>query len=137
MDILQSQVYGYLPEKPACVQFEVVRENAIPNFCAGNAQCTRLQANCSFADGKTFSFPFQLTLPVAEGKHPFFIFASFAGENPNKYLPAEELIDEAQALGAGARGLQTAVENMVQPLLFRLAERRGTQAEEWAIEGSA
>ena len=50
---------------------------------------------------------------------------------------AEELIDEAQALGAGARGLQTAVENMVQPLLFRLAERRGTQAEEWAIEGSA
>ncbi len=93
LDILQSQVYGYLPEKPACVQFEVVRENAIPNFCAGNARCTRLQANCSFADGKTFSFPFQLTLPVAEGKHPFFVFVSFAGENPNKYLPTEELID--------------------------------------------
>ena len=50
---------------------------------------------------------------------------------------AEVLIDEAMSLGAGARGLQTTIENMVQPLLFRLAERRNTETDTWAIEGSA
>ena len=50
---------------------------------------------------------------------------------------AEQLIDEALALGTGARGLQTAVENMVQPLLFRLAERRNAEADTWDIKGSA
>ena len=50
---------------------------------------------------------------------------------------AEQLIDEALALGTGARGLQTAVENMVQPLLFRLAEHRAEAEDTWAIEGSA
>ena len=48
----------------------------------------------------------------------------------------EEIIDEAVATSSGARGLQTAVENMVQPLLFRLAEE-GEQSAEWIIEGSA
>ena len=50
---------------------------------------------------------------------------------------AEQLIDEALSLGTGARGLQTAVENMVQPLLFRLAEHRTEAEDTWAIEGSA
>ena len=50
---------------------------------------------------------------------------------------AEVLIDEAMSLGAGARGLQTTIENMVQPLLFRLAERQNTETDTWAIEGSA
>lgn len=49
----------------------------------------------------------------------------------------EQLIDEALSLGTGARGLQTAVENMVQPLLFRLAERRNAETDTWDIEGSA
>ena len=42
----------------------------------------------------------------------------------------EELLDEAVAISSGARGLQTAVENMVQPLLFRLAEKH-VKSEEW------
>ena len=42
----------------------------------------------------------------------------------------EELLDEAVATGSGARGLQTAIENMVQPLLFRLAEKT-VEPEEW------
>ena len=50
---------------------------------------------------------------------------------------AEQIIDKALACGTGARGLQTAVEDMVQPLLFRLAERRNKKDETWEIEGSA
>lgn len=42
----------------------------------------------------------------------------------------EELLNEAVATGSGARGLQTAVENMVQSLLFRLAEKHA-ESEEW------
>ena len=42
----------------------------------------------------------------------------------------EELLDEAMATGSGARGLQTAVENMVQPMLFRLAEKT-VESEAW------
>ena len=42
----------------------------------------------------------------------------------------EELLDEAVSSDSGARGLQTAVENMVQPLLFRLAEKT-VEPEEW------
>ena len=50
---------------------------------------------------------------------------------------AEQLINEALSFGTGARGLQTAVENMMQPLLFRLAERRNAEVDTWTIEGSA
>ena len=50
---------------------------------------------------------------------------------------AEQIIDEALALGTGARGLQTVVENMVQPLLFRLSERQNRNDETWEIRGSA
>lgn len=42
----------------------------------------------------------------------------------------EELLDEAVATDSGARGLQTAVENMVQPMLFRLAEKH-VESKEW------
>lgn len=42
----------------------------------------------------------------------------------------EELLDEAISTSSGARGLQTAVENMVQPMLFRLAEKH-VESEEW------
>ncbi|MBR3979342.1 MAG: hypothetical protein IKJ94_06955 [Oscillospiraceae bacterium] len=98
LDILQSQVYGYLPEKPAQMQFEVVQKNAIGNFCAGTARCTQLRAICTLTDGKVFSFPFQASFPTDGEKHPFFILISFLGENPNKYLPAEELIDAGFAV---------------------------------------
>ena len=36
----------------------------------------------------------------------------------------EELLDEAIAMGTGARGLQSVVEDMIQPLMFRLAEHK-------------
>lgn len=91
LDILQSQVYGYLPEKPVHMQFEVVRK--FPNYCAGNAQRIHLRAICTLSDGKIFSFPFQATLPTDGKKHPFFVMPGFSGEEAARYLPAEELID--------------------------------------------
>ena len=96
LDILQSQVYGYLPEKPVGMQFELVRK--IPNFSAGTAEHLQLRAICTFADGKIFSFPFQAVLPNDGKKHPFFVFAGFSGETPNKYLPTEELNDAGFAV---------------------------------------
>ncbi len=96
LDLIQSQLFGFMPQKPEKISFKV-EEKVIPNFCAGNAVCNKVTAHC-IIDGKKFSFPFLATLPTDDEKHPFFIHINFRSENPDRYMPTEELIDNGFAV---------------------------------------
>lgn len=90
IDILQKEVYGYIPNKPEKLEFDV--EELIPNFCAGKAVLNKVNAKCVI-NGKDFSFPFYASLHTDGKKHPFFIHINFRDCVPDRYLPVEEIVD--------------------------------------------
>ncbi len=96
LEILQSEVYGYIPRKPDLIEFEV-KTDIVKNFCAGKAHLNKIIAHCKI-DGDDFSFPFYATLPTAAGKHPFFVHINFRDAVPDRYMPSEELIDAGFAV---------------------------------------
>ena len=96
LEIMQREVYGYLPDKPENLEF-TSKVLLRPNF-AGKAVVHQVTACCKLADGKEFSFPFYAILPTGEGKYPFFVNVKFTGNIPDPYLPAEELIDNGFAV---------------------------------------
>lgn len=96
LQTMLEQVYGYLPQKPENVRFEV-RKNIIPNFCAGKAVCDEVIATCEI-NGGVFTFPFYATIPTDGEKHPFFVHINFRDEVPDRYEPSEELIDNGFAV---------------------------------------
>lgn len=96
LDIVQAQLFGYLPPKPEKTSFET-EENIIPKFCAGKAVCHKVTVN-TVINGKEFSFPFLATLPTDEEKHPFFVHINFRDLNPDRYMPTEELVDNGFAV---------------------------------------
>jgi len=91
LELLQREVYGYLPPKPESLEF---RETAgeINNFCAGKVDMTRVEAVCVL-EGREFSFPFWCVIPKEGGKHPFFVNLNFRPDVPDRYIPVEELVD--------------------------------------------
>ncbi len=96
MKILQEEEYGFLPPAPEKLTF-TREENVIPNFCAGKAPCDRITAHCRI-NGRDFSFPFDAVIPVKGEKLPFFIHINFRPDNPDRYMPTEELIDNGFAV---------------------------------------
>ncbi len=96
LEILRNEIYGTMPEKPGKIEF-IKRENVIKNFCAGKAQCDEITIKCTLERGE-FSFPIYATIP-SEGKNlPFFIHLNFRPDNPDRYMPTEEIIDNGFGL---------------------------------------
>ena len=96
LEILQHEEYGYLPPKPDKLSFEDA--GAIhKSIAAGKASCHRIIAHCEIG-GKTFDFPFAAILPVDGKKYPFFVHINFTDNVPDRYLPAEELVDNGFAV---------------------------------------
>ena len=96
LEIIQTDLFGYMPPKPESVSFSV-EENIIPKFCAGKAVCNKNTVH-TVVNGKDFSFPFLATIPTDDEIHPFFIHVNFRPENPDRYMPTEELIDNGFAV---------------------------------------
>jgi len=97
LEILQHEEYGYIPEKPDSLSFEI-RENAVPNFCAGKASCSLVTANC-LIKGKEFSFPFYSVIPKKiPQKVPFIIHINFRDDISDRHRPTEELVDNGFAV---------------------------------------
>lgn len=95
LSIMLENVYGALPPKPDRICFETREYD--PDFCAGKASRTRLEVVCTLGD-KEFSFPFQAVLPTGGGKYPFFVHINFRQDNPDRYQPTEEIIDNGFAV---------------------------------------
>lgn len=96
LGILQSEVYGKIPTAPETLSFDV-EENYILNFCAGKSVCNKITAHCTLY-GLEFSFPFYVTIPIDDKKHPFFIHINFRDCVPDRYMPTEELVDNGFAV---------------------------------------
>lgn len=95
LDMLQSEVYGRMPEPPEALAFTEEPQPWL-NF-AGKANLTRVTANCT-VKGRRFSFPFWVAVPTAAGKHPFFVHINFRPELSDYYQPVEEIIDNGFAV---------------------------------------
>lgn len=93
--VMQQEVYGILPPQPDRIRFEIKEYN--PNFCAGKASHSYIAAVCAIGN-REFSFPFQAVLPTDGKKHPFFIHINFRPDNPDRYQPTEEIIDNGFAV---------------------------------------
>ena len=96
LDILLREEYGYLPQKPENISFDVT-PRYVRNFCAGKATLSRVVANC-IVEGREFSFPFYVTMPTGDGKYPFFVHINFRDNVPDMYMPTEELVDNGFAV---------------------------------------
>lgn len=91
LEILQREQYGFLPEKPEKITFEV-KEKFIANFCAGRAVCHQVTAHCTVR-GKDVSFPFYASMINDGQPHPFIVHIAFRPEVADRYQPVEEIID--------------------------------------------
>ncbi len=96
LDIMLNNVYGQLPPAPSDIRFEVSK-NCIRNFCAGKATCDKVTAICTMGE-KSFSFPFYVTIPTDNNKHPFFVHINFRNCIPDLFQPTEELVDNGFAI---------------------------------------
>lgn len=96
LDIMQSEVYGYLPPKPDAMTWQV-QDDYIPNFCAGKVTSQRVELTASWGE-KRFTFPFVAIIPVSDGPHPFFIHINFRPDVPDRYMPTEEITDNGFAV---------------------------------------
>lgn len=91
LEILQREIYGFLPPKPDAVSFTVERD-VIPRFCGGKTYLHRVTVRCVPGE-KEFSFPFYAAMHDDGKRHPFFIHINFRENVPDRYMPTEELTD--------------------------------------------
>jgi hypothetical protein len=96
LDMMQREVYGYLPPKPDSLTWKV-QENFIPNFCAGKVTSQRVELTAAWGE-KSFTFPFVAVIPKGEGPYPFFIHINFRPNVPDQYMPSEEITDNGFAV---------------------------------------
>lgn len=88
VDVLAREEYGTVPPPLAG---EVCVLSCRRSF-AGKGMFESLRFDFS-AEGERFSFPATLIYPAGGQKFPFFVLANFTSAVPDKYFPAEEVID--------------------------------------------
>ena len=95
LDILQREVYGYIPAKPTDLTF-TVEKNVVSNYCAGKANLNQVTAKCT-VNGQPFEFKFRTAIPKSTEKVPFFVHIGFSSSE-SRFQPTEELIDNGYAV---------------------------------------
>lgn len=86
--------YGYLPENPEDVSFEI--KNIDERFCASKATFIELEIT-STVYGEKFTFPVNYVYPSKGEKIKTFVHINFRPPVPDKYMPTEEIIDNGFA----------------------------------------
>ena len=99
LDIFASEVYGDIPPAPKKIE---ALEKAIEgrNYFCGHARLLQVNLNCTLDDKTNFSFSFKLCLPTNVKKNKIIILINFTPNVPDKYCPAEEIIDMGWAFAA-------------------------------------
>lgn len=95
LKIMQECEYGYVPDSPERISFNVVEDDPI-RYCAGKAAYMELEAVCT-VNGEEFKFPFTYVYPKKGGKFKTFVHINFRPDVPDKYMPTEEIIDNGFA----------------------------------------
>ncbi len=97
LHLLSDQVYGFTPDAPEQVRSIVTSSD--PAAFAGKAtQQTRILSFNTPAG--EFAFPISVIIPNTSGQHPLFVCIAFRPDIPDRYLPAEELIDCGYAVAS-------------------------------------
>ena len=93
--LLSEYEYGYIPAKPDHLTFDIAETDN--NFAAGKATLTKVIFNATIGESE-FSFPVRAIIPKSDKKCPAFVFPNFRPDVPDKYLPAEEIVDRGYAV---------------------------------------
>ena len=93
IEILSREEYGFTPAAPE--RTEGCVERADPAF-AGKAVQSVVRISFDTPGGR-FSFPITLLVPVGSRRAPVFLSIAFRPDVPDRYLPAEEIIDHGFA----------------------------------------
>ena len=95
LDILQKEVYGYMPPEPTELTF-TTEYDVVSTYAAGKARIREVTVDCK-VNGKPFSFKFRGVIPNGTEKFPFIIHIGMAiGEH--RYQPNEEIVDNGFAV---------------------------------------
>ena len=95
-DILQKEIFGYLPPKPAHLSVEETGDEG-ERFCAGFATCRHLKFHCEI-NGEDATFPVHHIMPNGVEKAPVFVLISFGTELFQRYIPMEEIVQRGYGL---------------------------------------
>lgn len=89
--MMQECEYGYIPEKPEKLVFEI-EECTDKNMWAGKAVQLNINFVCTI-NGEEFSFPATYIYPKNKENIKTFVHINFRPNIPDRYNPSEELID--------------------------------------------
>ena len=92
--VLQENEYGVMPAKPISVTAE--KTGADEKFCAGKAVLSDYLLTAETEKG-TVRFPFRLCVRKGKPRQRAVICLNFRPDVPDKYLPAEEILDRGWA----------------------------------------
>ena len=90
-----ERIYGTLPERPVHLSCE--SKSFDPSFAAGKATFCKANLILDLGD-KEIYLPFISVIPKAKNPLPAIIYLSYEREIPNRFLPAEEIIDRGYAI---------------------------------------
>lgn len=93
LGLLSREEYGQTPAAPGKVTGEIIKSGS--EF-AGKAELSEIRLTFE-TPGGPFSFPMTLAVPRGAARAPVFVCISFRPWVPDKYLPAEEIIDHGFA----------------------------------------
>lgn len=92
-ETFQREEYGFFPDKPVSVTGKVIsREETM----AGKSMLEKIELTMELEEGK-YSFPFWYCYPKRK-KNKTIVLLNFRDCFPDKYLPAEEVIDDGWAV---------------------------------------
>ncbi len=92
--ILQENEYGFIPQFSGKISVNLLSND--DKFCAGHAILSEYALTCE-CDGKEITFPFFYCRPSGNEKKKVVVFINFRAGVPDKYIPAEEIIDRGYA----------------------------------------
>lgn len=95
ISLLSEEVYGHIPPRPVHLSYE--SEYIDPTFAAGKAVLKQITITTELSNAVA-SFPITEVMPTTDGAHPVIIYLGYESGIPNKFLPAEEIIDRGYGI---------------------------------------
>lgn len=102
LDLIQREEYGYLPQKPDRLIWEIVETDE--GYMEGKATYRKVMLTAAVGE-RSASFPVYAVLPKTEGKHPFFLHLSLGGSID--HLPLDLIIGSDMAVLQVGEGVAT------------------------------
>ncbi len=94
-ELLMHEIYGKIPTRPDHLSAEIVEIDS--SFAAGKATLYTLKFTATFTDTDA-CFKVKSAVPNRTERPPAIIYLSDTEDIPNKFLPAEEIIDRGYAI---------------------------------------